>query len=263
MSQTTAAKPLALVTGASTGIGATYAARLADRGYDLILVARDGAKMEKLAAELSVKTGVDVRVFPADLTDSASLKSLEQLIRDTPAISLLVNNAGSTLPGKFNDSDADAIDGLIRLNVNSLARLSRVALDGLQKHPQGAIINIASVLALAPEISGPVYAASKAFVLAFTQSLQVELADSGVYFQAVLPAATRTDIWEKGGKNVDDIQGVMEVGELVDAALAGFDKKERVTIPPLQDENKWLALDNARKALLPEFLQSHAAPRYR
>jgi len=263
MTQTTQSKPLALITGASTGIGATYADRLAHRGYDLILVARDAAKMENLAAQLSGKTGVNVRVFPADLTRATSLASVEQLIRDTPAISLLVNNAGSVLPGKFTDADADAIDELIRLNVTSLARLSRVALDGLQTHKNGAIINIASVLALAPEISGPVYAASKAFVLTFTQSLQVELADRGVYFQAVLPAATRTDIWEKGGKNIDEVPGVMEVGELVDAALAGFDLKEAVTIPPLQDENKWLALDGARKALLPEFLQSHAAPRYR
>ena len=263
MTQTTQTKPLALITGASTGIGATYAHRLAHRGYDLILVARDGAKMEKLAAQLSAQTDAKVRVFPADLTDAASLASLEQLIRATPAISLLVNNAGSILPGKFNDADADAIDGLIRLNVTSLARLSRVALDGLQTHQHGAIVNIASVLALAPEISSPVYAASKAFVLTFTQALQTELAASGVYFQAVLPAATRTDIWEKGGKNVDEVPGVMEVGELVDAALAGFDKRESVTIPPLQDEQKWLALDNARRALLPEFLQSNAAPRYR
>lgn len=118
-------------------------------------------------------------------------------------------------------------------------------------------------MALAPEISDAVYSASKAFVLTFTQALQVELADSGVYFQAVLPAATRTDIWAKGGKNIDEVPGVMEVGELVDAALVGFDNREPVTIPPLQDNSKWIALDDARKALKPEFLQSHAAPRYR
>lgn len=263
MSQSTSSKPLALITGASTGIGATYADRLAKRGYDLILVARDGAKLEQLAAKLSSENGVKARAFPADLTNATSLASLEQLILDTPQISLLVNNAGTILPGGFKNSAVDAIDGLIRLNVTSLARLSRVALDGLKTHANGAIINIASVLALAPEISDPVYTASKAFVLTFTQSLQIELSDSGVYFQVVLPAATRTDIWAKGGKKIEDIPGVMEVEELVDAALVGFDNKETVTIPPLQDENKWLALDNARKALTPEFLQSHAAPRYR
>lgn len=263
MSHSTSSKPLALITGASTGIGATYADRLAKRGYDLILVARDAAKLEQLASKLSGETGVSVRAFPADLTDSASLASLEQLIRNTPQLSLLVNNAGSILPGGFKNSDVDAIDGLIRLNVTSLARLSRVAVDGIKTHPEGAIVNIASVLALAPEISDAVYSASKAFVLTFTQALQVELADSGVYFQAVLPAATRTDIWAKGGKNIEEVPGVMEVDELVDAALVGFDNREAVTIPPLQDNNKWLALDAARKALLPEFLQSHAAPRYR
>lgn len=263
MSQSTSSKPLALITGASTGIGATYADRLAKRGYDLILVARDGAKLDQLAAKLSNENGVSVRAFRADLTDAASLKSLETLIRDTPQISLLVNNAGSILPGGFKDSDVEDIDNLIRLNVTSLARLSRVALDGLKTHKDGAIINIASVLALAAEISDPVYTASKAFVLTFTQSLQVELANSGLYFQVVLPAATRTDIWAKGGKNIEEVPGVMEVDELVDAALVGFDKREPVTIPPLQDENKWFALDNARQALRMEFLQSHAAPRYK
>lgn len=263
MSQSTSSKPLALITGASTGIGATYADRLAKRGYDLILVARDAVKLEQLASKLSDEAGVSVRAFPADLTDSASLASLERLIRDTPQISLLVNNAGSILPGGFKNSDADAIDGLIRLNVTTLARLSRVALDGLKTHAEGAIVNIASVLGLAPEISDAVYSASKAFVLTFTQSLQVELADSGVYFQVVLPAATRTDIWAKGGMKIENVPGVMEVGELVDAALVGFDNREPVTIPPLQDENQWIELNEARKALRPHFLQSHAAPRYR
>lgn len=263
MTPATHSTPLALITGASTGIGATYAERLAKRGYDLILVARDGAKLDQLAAEIGRHSDVNVRVFPADLTDSAHLKRLEELIEATPALSLLVNNAGTILPGGFKDSAVDDIDRLIRLNVTSVARLSRVALDGLRKHPHGAIVNIASVLALAAEISDPVYTASKAFVLTFTQSMQTELADSGLYFQVVLPAATRTDIWHKSGKNIEEIPGMMEVGELVDAALSGFDKREPVTIPPLQDEAKWRQFEEIRKSLVPEFLQGRAAPRYR
>lgn len=263
MTLPTQSAPLALITGASTGIGATYADRLAKRGYDLILVARDGIKLEQLAADIAERYGVAAQAFPADLTDTASLKTVEQLIQATPALSLLINNAGTILPGGFKNSDVEAIDKLIQLNVTSVARLSRVALDGLRQHQHGGIINIASVLALAAEISDPVYTASKAFVLTFTQSLQVELADSGLYFQVVLPAATRTDIWRKGGKNIDEIPGMMEVGELVDAALVGFDNSEPVTIPPLQDEAKWLEFEKLRKALVPEFLQGRAAPRYR
>ncbi len=127
----------------------------------------------------------------------------------------------------------------------------------------GAIINIASVVGLAPELGLTVYGATKAFVLYLSQGLQLELGPKGVYVQAVLPAATRTDIWEKSGKDVNTLPGVMEVDELVDAALAGFDLREPITIPPLPDAAQWDALDAARQAMLPNFLQSHAAARYR
>lgn len=262
MAPLTHSKPVALITGASSGIGATYADRLAKRGYDLVLVARDGKRMQALAAQLHAATGVAIEVLPADLTHHDDLLRVEDYLRSHPEISLLVNNAGASLPGGFDTSDAETIDHLIRLNVTSVARLSRVALDGLLQHPNGAIINIASVMALAPELRSAVYSATKAFVLTFTQTLQCELEERGLYLQAVLPAATRTEIWEKSGRNPDDLQGLMEVGDLVDAALVGFDRKEKITIPPLHNEKQWDDYNALRVAMLPGFMQSQPGERY-
>ncbi|MGV8925516.1 MAG: SDR family NAD(P)-dependent oxidoreductase [Ewingella sp.] len=262
MAQSTYSKPVALITGASSGIGATYADRLAKRGYDLVLVARDSKRMETLAASLRDAFGVSIDILPADLTNHADLLRVEEYLRSHPAISLLVNNAGASLPGGFETSDADAIDHLIRLNVTSVARLSRVALEGLLHHKNGAIINISSVMALAPELNAAVYSATKAFVLTFSQTLQCELAQSGLYVQAVLPAATRTEIWERSGRSLDDLPGLMEVDDLVDAALIGFDRKEKITIPPLQDATQWEDFETARRNMLPGFAQAHPGKRY-
>ena len=107
-----------------------------------------------------------------------------------------------------------------------------------------------------------IYPATKAFVLTFSQSLQAELGARGIYVQAVLPAATRTEIWQRAGRDVNAIPGVMDVDELVDAALVGFDRRETVTIPPLPDAAEWEAFSDARKAMLPGFRQKHPAARY-
>lgn len=261
MSQSTHNKPVALITGASTGIGAVYADRLAKRGYDLILVARNGKRMEAVATPLRA-AGTKVDIITADLTEHNDLLRVEDHIRQHPEISLLVNNAGTTTPGGFGNTDVEAVDHLIRLNVTSVARLSRVALDGLLKHKDGAIINIASVMAFAPELNKAVYTASKSFVLTFSQTLQSELEQQGLYVQAVLPAATRTEIWDHAGQNVDDITGVMEVADLVDAALVGFDRKEKVTIPPLQDDAQWNDHEATRLVLLTNFSHSTPGARY-
>ena len=128
---------------------------------------------------------------------------------------------------------------------------------------RGAIVNIASVLGVAPEAMPGAYPATKSFVLTLSQSLQLEVGPRGVYVQAVLPAATRTEIWDKTGLALDSIPGVMEVGDLVDAALVGFDRREPVTIPPLPDDGQWDSFTAARLAMLPNFRQSQPAPRYR
>jgi short-subunit dehydrogenase len=256
-------KGTALVTGASSGIGATYADRLAHRGHDLVLVARDGAKMETLAAALRAKTGVAIEVLPADLTDAADLARVVARLREDDRIDLLVNNAGSGLPGGFVDQDLPAMDWLIRLNVTAPTVLAGAIVPRLVQKGAGAIINIASVLAVGPEVLPGIYPATKSFVLTLSQSLQNELGPKGVYVQAVLPAATRTDIWKHSGHDVNSVPGMMEVGELVDAALVGFDRREAITIPPLPDAGQWEAFTAARLAMLPNFRQEHPAARYR
>ncbi len=253
----------ALITGASSGIGATYADRLARRGHDLVLVARDKDRMDAIAARLRADHGVGVDVLPADLTKPDDLGRVEQRLREDARIGLLVNNAGATVSGGFANPDLDALDRLIRLNVTAVTRLAGAVVPRFLAQGGGSIINLASVLALAPEISAGIYAATKSFVLTFSQSLQVELGPRGLYVQAVLPAATRTEIWARSGRDVDAIPGMMEVGELVDAALVGFDRGETITIPPLADAGQWDAFAASRQAMLPNFGQEHPAARYR
>ena len=256
-------KPAVLVTGASTGIGAVYADRFARRGHDLVLVARDVARMQALAERLRKETSVSIDVVPADLTDPQDLARIEQRLREDARIGVLVNNAGASLRGGFLDQNGEDIARLIALNVTALARLANAVAPRFVAGGQGAIINLGSVLGLAPELGSTVYGATKAFVLFLSQSLNVELGPKGVYIQAVLPAATRTEIWEKAGRDVNTIPGVMETDELVDAALVGFDRRETVTIPPLPDAGQWSAFDAARQAMVPNFLQANAAERYR
>jgi short-subunit dehydrogenase len=253
----------ALITGASSGIGATYADRLARRGYDLVLVARDKERMEALAARLRGETGVTIEIVKADLTNAADLARIETRLREDPNITLLLNNAGAAAPGGFANADIDVLDRLIQLNVTAVTRLAGAVVPRFLAQKSGAIINITSVLALAPEISLGIYGATKAYVLMLSQSLQNEIASSGVYVQAVLPSATRTEIWSRSGRDVNALQGVMEVDELVDAALVGFDRREAITIPPLPDAAQWDAFSAARQAMLPNFRQEHAAARYR
>ena len=188
---------------------------------------------------------------------------MEQRLREDARIGLLVNNAGAA-SGGFANPDLDALERLIQLNVTALTRLTgcRGAAASWRKAVV-AIINLASVLAVAPEVMPGIYPATKAFVLTFSQSLQAELGPRGIYVQAVLPAATRTEIWQRSGMNIDGIPAMMDAAELVDAALVGFDRGETITIPPLPDVGQWDAFTAARQAMLPNFRQEHAAARYR
>ena len=255
--------PSVLITGASTGIGAVYADRFARRGHDLVLVARDRVRMEMLAGRLRRETGVAVDILRADLTDPNDLAQVEARLRDDHRIGVLVNNAGTAPAGGFVDQSPDEIGRIVSLNAMAPARLASAVAPRFAQAGQGAIVNLGSVVGLSPEYGSTVYGATKAFVLFLSQSLQTELGPKGVYVQAVLPAATRTEIWEHAGKDVDKLPAVMEVGELVDAALAGFDRRETVTIPPLPDVEQWTHFEAARKVLIPNFNQVHAAERYR
>lgn len=258
-------KGLAIVTGASTGIGAVYADRLAKRGYDLLLVARDKGRLEALAQRLTSETGQSVGIRPADLTDPAQVASLATHIGNEPRLSLLVNNAGMGLSGTLSTSASEDVERLIALNVTTPTLLAAAAAKALGTLGRGAIINLSSVLALAPEMFEGTYSASKAYILNLSIALARDLAESGVRVQAVLPGATRTEIWERSGKDVNSFppDWVMEPGDLVDAALMGFDAGEVVTIPPLADEDGWKAMQAARLALAPNLSRRAVAARYR
>jgi short-subunit dehydrogenase len=189
----------ALITGASTGIGATYAERLSRRGYDLILVARDGTRLEQLASRLRESSKGKIEVLPTDLINKSDLLKVEQRLRSDQSISLLLNNAGMALSGELVDGDIERYDNMVQLNVVAVMRLAAAIAPGFIARQGGTLINIASVLALAPEMFNGVYSGTKAFVLNLTQSLQNELGKHGVRVQAVLPGATRTEIWERSG----------------------------------------------------------------
>jgi short-subunit dehydrogenase len=254
----------ALVTGASAGIGATYADRLAKRGHDLILVARDAARLEDLAMRLRAETGADVEVFRADLTDPADLTRLEDRLAHDGAIDLVVNNAGAALFGGFLEHGPEQIENLIRLNIVAVARLANAAAKAFNARGRGTLINVGSVVGLLPEYRSVVYGATKAFVLYLTQGLNEEIGGAGVKLQAVLPGATRTEIWERSGRDPADLDPArtMDVDELVDAALAGLDKGELVTIPSLLDPAEWDAFQAARLKMAPNLSNAHPADRY-
>lgn len=254
-------KPSVLITGASTGIGATYAQRFAERGHDLVLVARNVEKLEANAARLSKDTGVSVTVFPADLTDETQIAAVEARLREDTSIGVVINNAGGNVAGSFVTQDAQDLTRLVTLNATSVLRLSHAVAPRFAEKGEGAIVNISSVLGLAPEWGTSVYTATKAFVLSLSQALQAELGPKGVYVQAVLPAATRTEIWNYADQS--KLPPMMEVVDLVDAALAGFDRREGVTIPPLHDEARWAALEVARGTLLQDIGHTTPADRYR
>ena len=252
-----------LITGASTGIGATYAERFARRGHDLVLVARDVGRMEALASRLRQENGVTIDILSADLTQPTDLAKVETRLRDDARIGILINNVGTAIGGSFVDQSVDDMTKLVALNATALVRLASAIAPRLAKAGEGAIVNIGSVVGLAPEFGMTVYGATKAFVLFLSQGLAHELGPKGVYIQAVLPATTRTEIWDHVGVDVNAMSNVMEVGDLVDAALVGFDSREPVTIPPLHDVGQWDGLDGARKAMLGNLVNALPAERYR
>jgi uncharacterized protein len=257
-------KGIALITGASTGIGAIYADRLAKRGYDLILVARNQSRLTALAGRLKNETGRSVETIAADLNDKADLARIETTLRTDTNITLLVNNAGVGGAAPLLNSDVEKMDQMIGLNVLALTRLTYAVSPGFAARGGGTIINIASIVAISPETLNGVYGGSKAFVLAFSQSLQHELAPKGVRVQAVLPGATATEFWDTAGLPVHNLPSeiVMSAEDMVDAALAGLDQGETVTIPSLPDKAEWDGFDTARRAMSGRLSSTVPARRY-
>jgi uncharacterized protein len=257
-------RPKALITGASTGIGKAYAQRLAGRGYDLVLVARDAARLEALAVELRGR-GAGAEVLVADLTQSGDVARVEQKLENDPAISFFLNNAGIATVERHLQTSVATIENLVALNITAATRLALAAGRAFTAKKRGTIVNMASAVAINPERFNAVYSGSKAFLLALSQALTRELNASGVTIQTVLPGATRTEIWERAGADVDTVippERIMEVGELVDAALKGLELGERITIPSLPDIQDLADAETARLKLSPNLSRNHPAARY-
>ncbi len=256
-------KGTALVTGASTGIGAVYAERLAKRGYDLILVARNGDRLRTLADQLTTNTGRKVSSIVADLTNKAELARVEHVLRTDDSITLLVNNAGIGSVASILKDDVDDMEAMIELNITALTRLTYAVAPGFVNRKSGTIVNVASVVGVAVEALNGVYSASKSYVISFGHALQRDLADKGVRIQTVMPGATATEFWDVAGYAAQkDSPITMSAAHLVDAALAGLDAGELVTIPGLHEGDKWTQWEADRRALGPKFVNALPAARY-
>ncbi|MBE1491151.1 SDR family NAD(P)-dependent oxidoreductase [Plantactinospora soyae] len=260
----TNAQGIAVITGASTGLGAVYADRLARRGHDLLLVARNKSRLDTVAAKIAENTGRTVEVLAADLADPTQLATVETRLRTDESISLLVNNAGGTVFGPLSQADPSQMEDLITLNVTSLTRLTTAVLAGFTRRGSGTIINLSSALALNVLPVSAVYSGTKSYVVAFTQALQQELAESEIRVQAVFPGAVRTEFWDGSGIEVSAFpeEWVMSADDAVDAALAGLDAGEPMTLLSLPDITDWDTFDAARQAMIPNLSRSVPADRY-
>lgn len=259
----TSTRKIAVVTGASSGIGAVYADRLAKRGYDLVLVARRADRLQTLADSISKEYGVHVESLIADLATEAGQASVEQLLASNPAVSILVNNAGIARLAPIADSPLHDSLSQIALNITALTRLTHAALPGMKQRNEGLIVNIASALALHTLPFSAVYSGTKAFVLAFSRGLQQELADTAVKVQVVLPAATATEVWDNSGVPLSalDPESVMQTDAMVDAALQALDLGEVITMPSLADAQALERFDAARIEVFSNSQTGKVAPR--
>jgi short-subunit dehydrogenase len=243
---------VSVITGASSGIGAAYADRLAARGSNLMLIARREDRLNEIAAQIRKAYGVTVETLIADLQDASDLGALESRLERRP-VAMLVNNAGAGGLGPTTVRGADAQEALIDLNVVALARLSLAALAGFRKEGRGALVNIASVVAYSPSAGGASYSGSKAFVLNFTRGLQLEYEKQNIQIQILLPGPVRTEFFSSQGMDdsVFPDPAYISAEALVDAALAGLDAGEKVTIPTLHDPTVWDEMEGCGSASSP------------
>jgi short-subunit dehydrogenase len=226
-------KARALVTGASSGIGAAFARRLARDGRGLILVARRLDRLEELATELRERHGHAVTVVAADLTQPSDVRKVEEQVASDAALDLLGNNAGCGSMGRCATLDPDREEEEVRLNVIALQRLTRAALPGMIGRKRGGIINVSSMAGLQAGPCNATYSATKAFVNSFTEALHEELRGSGVQMQALCPGFTRTEFQQQAGVNTSDLPSFawMSAEAVVDASLAGLGRGDVVLVP--------------------------------
>jgi hypothetical protein len=255
---------VAVITGASSGIGKVYADRFAKRGYDLLLVARRKDRLVALSSELQQNYGGKAEVLAADLAQDEDLKKVGAVLASNEHIAVLVNNAGTAAVGSSAELPIEKIEQQLNLNARAVTHLSQAILPGFVKRDSGTLINIGSVLSFFAYPFSSSYSASKAHVWLYTIGLRDELVNTGVRVQAVLPATTHTEIWDVAGIGVHNLdpETVMSAEDLVDAALAGLDMGETVTLPSLEDASLWQTFDAARIKLFHATQTKRAASRY-
>lgn len=228
------ARSIALVTGASAGIGRAFAERLAARGDDLVVVARDGARLEALAKELDAAFGTGVEVIAADLTTGKGMAAVEaRLVAEDRPVDLLVNNAGFGTIGRFHELPVAGEITEIGLNVVAVARLTHAALEGMVRRGRGGVINVSSIAAYQPTPGNATYGATKAFVSSLSQAVHEELKGSPVNCMVLCPGFTRTEFQQRAGIDSSEVPDFLwqEPAEVVDHALAAFAKGRAVCVP--------------------------------
>jgi short-subunit dehydrogenase len=230
----------ALVTGASSGIGESFARLLAAAGCDLVLVARRAERLNDLAAQLRDEHKVDVTVLPADLTTAAGMDAVAARVSGSPGggtpIELLVNNAGRSARGNFAEQPPEIVEAQISLNVTALARLARAAVGGMLERGHGGILNVSSMAGFGASPGSSVYAATKAFVTSFSEGLQAELAGTGVHVTALCPGLTRTEFHEANNVDVGYLPKLawLDAGDVARAGLDAVSEGRPVVVPSIQ-----------------------------
>ena len=254
----------ALVTGASSGIGAAFADALAERGHDLVLVARRGEPLGKRATVLKDAHGVAVEVFPADLATAAGMRAVEARL-DLGGIGMLVNNAGVGDIAAFLDADREAHARMIAVNITALTRLSHAACSAMLRQGGGTMINVASGFAFDLMPGAAVYAASKAYVFQLTQVLAAELSGQGIAFQCLVPGLTRTNLGGAEESGLFDLfppEMIQSPRAVAEASLAGLALGELVCIPKLEDYAAFEQAHAAMRAIGREPGHNRVAARY-
>jgi short-subunit dehydrogenase len=228
-------KGLAVVTGASSGIGAVYAERLAAQGYDLLLVARRKDRLEELARTLAQKHGIRAEAFPANLSIDEGLHAVEDRIAGTDTLTMLVNNAGFGIRGLFQESDLARQEEMHRLHIIATMRLTHAALGGMMARGRGTIVNVSSVAAFSQSPWNTTYSATKTWMNSFTEALAVELKTMGapIKLQALCPGFTVTEFHDVMGvdRKIVPAGWWMTSEDVVEESLRGLERNKLIVIP--------------------------------